>query len=341
MQRLFNPPALANNPVGMRSPGSRSAIPVALACLALTAATLAAYSQVRHLDFLNFDDPLNVTENPMVRQGLTWRGFIWAFTAAHGSNWHPITWLSHMLDCQVFGLHPAGHHFVNLLLHIGNTLLLFGLLKKLSDAFWPSLLVAFWFGLHPLHVESVAWVAERKDVLSTSFALLCLWAYSRYARSGEERLPAQQDRGPHLLAAPVRWKTRGWYLLALALFAVGLMAKPMLVTLPFLLLFIDYWPLQRLRFPALRHSTTTPFRLVVEKLPFFILAILSCIVTIWAQHKGGSIIAVEAFPIQNRVANAVVSYWRYIGKLLWPSRLAAFYSRQWRIAICIFLRSGC
>ena len=293
-------------------------------CLLLASGALAAYWPVLRCEFLNYDDPTYVTDNPAVQSGLTWRGLAWAFTSAHGANWHPVTWLSHMLDCQLFGLHPAGHHLVNLLLHLANTLLLFGLFRKLTRAFWPSVFVAALFGLHPLHVESVAWVAERKNLLSAFFFLLTLWAYARYVEQSKVQSP----------------KSKVWYGLALLCFALGLMSKPMLVTLPFVLLLLDYWPLRRMSFslgrteqpsihqstaPLLHHSTTPPLRLVLEKLPFFALSALSCAVTVWAQRRGGAVMSVEDFPIGTRLANAAFAYGWYVQKTCWPSHLAVFY----------------
>ena len=193
--------------------------------LALALATLAGYWQVRNCEFVKYDDEQYVTENWHVKAGLTRDSIVWAFTTGHAANWHPLTWLSHMLDCHLFGTNPAWHHFTNLLLHIANTLLLFAVLKRMTAAFWRSAFVAAVFALHPLHVESVAWIAERKDVLSTLFWLLTMIAYVSYVRRpGISR-----------------------YLLTVVVFALGLMAKPMLVTLPFVLLLLDYWPLERLQ----------------------------------------------------------------------------------------------
>ena len=198
-----------------------------IACTFLILASLLAFEDLRNHQFINFDDTEYITGNLHVQGGLTLQGLTWAFTATHACNWHPLTWLSHMVDCQLFGLDPGAHHFVNLLFHIINTLLLFLLFLRITQARWPSLLVAALFALHPLHVESVAWAAERKDVLSTFFWMLTMWAYVRYVESP----------GP------------GRYLLILLGFILGLMAKPMLVTLPFVLLLLDYWPLGRWSWP--------------------------------------------------------------------------------------------
>jgi tetratricopeptide (TPR) repeat protein len=278
--------------------------------LALIAGNLIVYASLGHHGFVSFDDGDYVSENPIVAQGLTWHGVSWALTTGHASNWHPLTWLSHMLDVQLYGLNPGLHHLTNLLFHIANTLLLFGLLHRMTRALGRSAFVAGLFAVHPLHVESVAWVAERKDVLSTMFGLLALWAYVAFARRP----------GPYR------------YLLVLLLFALGLMAKPMLVTLPFVMLLLDFWPLGRLALapnPAVRSG---PFRswlalgvLVREKLPLLALAVASSFVTFIVQRRGGAVMGLDAIPLNLRAANALVSYVAYIGKMLWPARLAVFY----------------
>jgi Tfp pilus assembly protein PilF len=266
-------------------------------CLALIAANLIVYASLGHHDFVSFDDGDYVTGNPTVARGLTWHGVRWAFTSGYASNWHPLTWLSHMLDVQLYGLNPGPQHVTNLLFHIANTLLLFGLLHGMTGALGRSAFVAGLFAVHPLHVESVAWVAERKDVLSTLFGLLTLWAYVAYTRRPDLRR----------------------YLAVLMLFALGLMAKPMLVTLPFVMLLLDYWPLRRL----------APLRsigpLVREKLPLLALSIASSIVTFAVQRRGGAVMGLDVIPLSLRAANALVSYVAYIGKMLWPTRLAVFY----------------
>jgi len=282
----------------------------------LVVVTLAVFWQVQDHRFAEVDDPDYVTENPAVSQGLTLEGLLWAATASHAANWHPVTWLSHMLDCQVFGLDPAGPHLVNLLLHLANVLLLFLFLSRLTGALWRSALVAALFAWHPLHVESVAWVSERKDVLSTLFWLLTMWAYVRYT----ER--------PGL----------GRYLLALVLFALGLMAKPMLVTLPLVLLLLDYWPLGRFPKPSpdaagaatgsrIPSTLTSPEvrALVREKIPFFFLSLLSSLLTLWAQKGAGAVIDLQDLPLTTRLGHALVSYVGYLGKMFWPTRLAVFY----------------
>ena len=318
---------------------------IPLIYLLLTVAALIAFWQVNQCDFINYDDPLYVTENIHVKSGITFGSIRWAFTTGHSANWHPVTWISHMLDVQLFGLKPRWHHLTNLLFHIANTLLLFFVFCRMTKAPWKSAFVAALFALHPLHVESVAWVAERKDVLSTFFWMLTMGAYIHYV-------------------AHPRLKN---YLLVLIFFALGLMSKPMLVTLPFVLLLMDYWPLQRFeqkesvrqtrtegsREQAQLHakkregkSGKTPtgqgmvkeekpgdnkyqralaFSVLREKIPLFALAALSCIVTYAVQQKGGAVGSIEAVSPGIRIANAWVSYIIYIGKTIWPVNLAVYY----------------
>ncbi len=275
----------------------------------LILATIAAYWPVRLAEFINFDDPTYVTSNPMVFQGLNAGAIAWAFTTVHGSNWHPLTWLSHMLDCQIFGDHAAGHHGVNVGFHAVNAVLLFLLLWRMTGAEWRSAFVAALFALHPLHVESVAWVSERKDVLSTFFGLLALLAYGRYAQGRRLRVN---------------------YVLAVAFYALSLLSKPMLVTLPFVLLLLDYWPLGRLRVKRSKDRVAGPplpplRRVLLEKAPFLALAIASSVVTFFAQHKGGSVVTIATMPPLYRAANAVVSYGTYLEKMFWPAKLSVFY----------------
>jgi protein O-mannosyl-transferase len=297
-------------------------------CVVLTVVTGCLYWCVHTHAFIQLDDPDYVTSNPYVRTGLTPAGIQWAFTQSHSSNWHPLTWITHMLDCQLFGLNnPGGHHLVNVGLHIANTLLLFLLLQRLTGKRWPSAFVAALFALHPLHVESVAWVAERKDVLSTFFFLLTLFAYAAYAARKENRGLKMAGASSFILHPPSSTTPRPalWYVLALLLFALGLMSKPMLVTLPCVLLLLDYWPLRRFGFstlPALR-STLRP--LLLEKLPFFALSAVSCVITIWAQAAGRSIASADEVPLSFRVTNALSAYLQYVEKMLWPAKLAIFY----------------
>jgi Flp pilus assembly protein TadD len=291
-------------------------------------------------EFVVYDDPDYVSANTQVQHGLSWENFKWAFSSSEAANWHPLTWLSHMLDCQIFGLAPWGHHLTNLLLHALNTLLVYVVLRRITGATGRAFVVALLFGLHPLRVESVAWVAERKDVLSTTFWLLTLWAYAKYvetsaSQGSEQRLPAgvigDRDRRtaetraapataslgfPSRHVLPIGGLPWLYYGLAFAFFALGLMSKPMLVTVPCVLLLLDYWPLRRWPQRSARD-------LVLEKSPFFVAAIVTCAVTWAVQRRGGAIIA--GLPLSARMENAVVAYCRYLGKLFWPVDLAAFY----------------
>lgn len=271
---------------------------------ALVAGTLLLYCPVTHDAFTNFDDDGYITGNPHVRDGLSWPGILWAFKSGYAANWHPLTWISHMIDCQLFGInHPGAHHLVNVLFHAGNTLLLFVLLNYLTGAMWRSAFVAALFAWHPMHVESVAWAAERKDVLSAFFWMLTLLAYARFVKS--------QKPNP----SSVEFASSPFYWLALFLFACGLMSKPMVVTLPFVLLLLDFWPLQRFHHSALK-------RLIVEKIPFFLMAFAASVVTFLVQKTGG---AVSSDPLSFRVLNALWAYERYIAKLFWPTNLAIVY----------------
>lgn len=286
-----------------------------LISLALVVATAATYWRLGQLGFVNFDDPDYVVENPLIRAGLTWDGIVAAFTRFAASNWHPLTWLSHMLDCQLFGLNPAPQHLVNGLLHLLNSLLLFGWLSSVTKAIWRSAIVAALFALHPAHVESVAWISERKDVLSTAFGLLALWSYSRYAT-------ASQLNSPGIMFVPRDRR----YWIALGCFALSLMSKPMLVTMPFLLLLLDWWPFQRLTASADRaEKISLAWRLFLEKWPWLGLSLLSCGLTLAAQHSGGAVAAADSLPLTARLANALISYVRYLGLLLWPNDLTALY----------------
>ncbi len=319
-----------------------------LISLCLVLVTLAVYWPVRQFQFVNYDDGAYVYLNPPVRSGVTLNGLAWAFTTFHQSNWHPLTWISHMLDCQFFGLDAGAHHLVNVFIHIAVTVLLFQILNRMTAAPWRSAFVAALFALHPLHVESVAWIAERKDVLSTFFWMLTLWAYVRYV----EKLTVRSSQ------------FTVHYVLALVFFMLGLMAKPMLVTLPFVLLLLDYWPLGRTPWakPAvsdcsrgvsrggvavenvpskpkltlrLQVSSQSLGRLVMEKVPFLVLALASSAVTVWAQ-SGEAISSLQALPLGTRLANAVVAYPAYLGKTFWPSGLAVFYPYpQWPLGVVV------
>src|ERR1700761_5185193 len=266
-----------------------------LTALLLAFGTLLVFLPVSSFNFVNYDDTDYVTENSFVKHGLTATDIHWAFTAFHAGNWHPLTWLSHMLDCELFGPNAGAQHFVNVLWHALNVALLFTWLFRLTGKIGPPAWVAALFAWHPLHVESVAWIAERKDVLSTFFALLTLLAYTKYVREAK----------------------KGFLWLALLWFALGLMAKPMLVTLPFVLLLVDYWPLQRL----------VPFKssLLVEKIPFFVLSAGSCVVTFLAQRQGDAVASLHAVSLVYRLKNAVVAIPGYLEKLFVPVNLCAIY----------------
>ena len=331
---------------------------ILLVYIFLTTATFIAFWQVNHCDFIHYDDDSYVAKNSYIQDGITVKGIQWAFTTDYCENWHPLTWISHMLDVQLFELKPQGHHLTNLLFHIANSLLLFVVFNRMTKALWQSAFVAALFALHPLHVESVAWVAERKDVLSTFFWMLTIGAYCSYV----ERPTLQR------------------YLLVLLFFVLGLMAKPMLVTLPFGLLLLDFWPLKRFE-----QKKSTPeewtevnklesgkkrkrkskeeylvkgaakaeesadhkyrwalfYPLLWEKIPLFFLVALSSIVTYIVQQKGGAVLTLEAFPLSVRIENAFVSYITYIGKMIWPGNLAVFYPHpglwpHWNVIGAVF-----
>jgi protein O-mannosyl-transferase len=315
--------------------------------VALALLTAAVYAQVIGHGFISYDDPVYVSENLVIQDGLTWKGFLRAFTTVTAANWHPLTWLSHMLDFQLFGMKPGLHHLVSVFLHVLNTALLFLVLRQMTGALWRSAFVAALFALHPLHVESVAWIAERKDVLSTFFWILTMWAYARYAK--KPGLPG--------------------YLPVLLFFSLGLLAKPMLVTLPLVLLLLDYWPLGRLRGKQATPIASSPatsekrgkrrrqqpqepakparpaddgikwslgFPLLYEKIPLLLLSAASSLITIYAQQKGGAVASITALPMSQRVANAIVSYAAYLWKMLWPSNLAVFYPMEaWSAAVVL------
>jgi tetratricopeptide (TPR) repeat protein len=273
-------------------------------CLLLVAATLAFYNPVVHNRFVDFDDSAYIVKNPHVQAGLTWATIKWSFTTFQEGNWHPLTWWSHALDCQIFHLNPAGHHYTNLLLHCASAVLLFLLLQRATGRTWASLMVAGLFALHPVNVESVAWAAERKNTLSMLFCVLALDAYDRYARSGKRTL----------------------YWAVVALFALGLMAKAQIVTLPFVLLLWDYWPLSTLSSqPSAVRKSKSLQSLVWEKWPLFILAAADSVVTVIAQRAGAAVRSLEEVSPWARVENVFVSYVRYLGKAFWPTKLAPLY----------------
>lgn len=314
-----------------------------LGCVLLCMLTFFAFWHILGNGFINYDDGDYVTANPHVLTGLTWANVRWAFTTTGAFYWQPLTWLSHMLDVQLLGLNPRWHHLVSLLLHTTNAIVLFLLLQRVTGAVWRSLFVAAFFALHPLHVESVAWVAERKDLLSTLFCLLTIWAYSKYAeeRDGDARHAATRQSGlreksveepsqpsPAMTTSDPRHpvkasrRARSYYVAALALYVLGLMSKPMLVTVPFALLLLDYWPLGRFdRWEA--PKATTFARLLWEKTPFFCLAAGASLVTLLATANSHAMVG--GLPLGLRSANAIVSYVQYLGKMIWPASLAIFY----------------
>jgi tetratricopeptide (TPR) repeat protein len=329
-----------------------------LLCLILLATSCITFWPVLQNDFVNFDDPDYVTENAVVKDGLTWKGVQWAFTTGHAANWHPATWLSHMLDVTLFGLKPMGHHLTSLLFHGANSVLLLLLLRQMTGAVWRSALVAGLFALHPLHVESVAWVAERKDVLSTFFGLLTLMAYAAYAKSRDESRGSRVGAIPHPTLAPnqptpgpsqerstaacarkvvpllggdrggLLTANRIWYGAALGLFACGLMSKPMLVTWPFVMLLLDFWPLNRIRLESevlSLKSWRLNQKVILEKIPFLVVVAGSCVVTYLVQQSGQAVSSAGNLPLTDRLENAVASYLKYLGKTIWPTDLAVFY----------------
>jgi len=298
-------------------------------------AVFLVFGQTLKHKFVNFDDHIYVYENPWVMHGLSFEGIKWAFAQAHFGNWDPLTWVSHMLDCQLYGLEAGGHHLSSVLLHGATAILLFLVLIRMTGSFWPSALVAVLFAIHPLRVESVAWVAERKDVLSGLFFVLTLGAYAEYVRR------------PFSLA---------WYLAVVITFALGLMSKPSIITLPFVLLLLDYWPLRRIGSPvdhALDTSTiqqarpdSFPIYLLVEKLPLLALAVVSCFLTLWAQRSAGGMALNESIPLLWRLCNAVVSYVVYLGQLFFPVGLTVFYPHPgfglsvWKVAGALLILTG-
>ena len=287
--------------------------PDLLILLGLAVVTFALYAQVIGHQFITLDDPTYIQENPMVNRGVTLAGLAWVFTTFHAANWHPLTWISHMIDCQFFGTNASRHLLVNVLIHVANTLLVFWFLLRTTHARWPSALVAALFALHPLHVESVAWASERKDTLSTFFGLLSLIAYSRYAEA----------------PAISRYM---WTAITLAL---GLLSKPMLVTWPFVMLLLDYWPLgrfQRSEVSGQRSAVRLPAGalakaggLVVEKIPLFALVAASAVMTLIAQSHGGAVRTLAAAPVALRFSIALVSYAKYLLLTFWPNNLAIYY----------------
>ncbi|HEY1718630.1 MAG TPA: hypothetical protein VGH42_10125 [Verrucomicrobiae bacterium] len=303
-----------------------------LACLFLAFATFAIYWPARHYGFVDYDDDDYVFNNPTVRAGLTWPGFIWAFADQHAGNWHPLTWLSHMADCQLFGLNPGAAHLENVVFHCANSALLLLLLNSMTGAFWRSAFVAALFALHPLRVESVAWISERKDVLSGFFFMLTLWFYVLHAK--------KQTGG-----GGSKFQTTNFYRLSLLCFIFGLLAKPMLVTVPIILLLLDFWPLQRVESFRLKvegsrapnfQSLTFNLQLLKEKIPFFLLSIIVGVITLFAQRAGGGWVPADSH-FSPRAANIVIGYLGYVEKLLWPQNLSFLYLRSDKISVAGFL----
>jgi protein O-mannosyl-transferase len=280
-----------------------------LVCLGLALVVLAVYIPLLHSEFVDFDDGDYVTSNDMVQHGVSWAGIVWAFSTVHASIWHPLTWISYQVDSQLHGMNPGGYHLTNVLLHLANSILLFLLLRRMTGELWLSALTAGFFALHPLHVESVAWVAERKDVLSTLFWLLSAWAYVRYT----ENLKFQISN------------FNFFYIGSIALFALGLMAKPMVLTLPFILLLLDYWPLQR--------GPTSLARLLTEKIPYFILAAGSCAATFLVARHAGAVQSLAIVPLQARLENVPVACVRYMIKTIWPIDLAVWYPFEYHRSV--------
>jgi hypothetical protein len=289
------------------------------ACLFLAFATFAIYWPVRHYDFVDYDDDDYVFNNPVVRAGLSWPNFVWALSDQHDCNWHPLTWLSHMADCQFFGVNPGAMHLENAVIHCANAALLLLLLETMTGAFWRSAFVAALFALHPLRVESVAWISERKDVLSGFFFMLTLWFYILHAK--------KQTGG-----GDAKFRPNKFYRLSWLCFIFGLLAKPMLVTVPIVLLLLDFWPLKRFTIYDLRFTIAG---LIREKIPFFALSLIAGVITLFAQRAGGGWVSSNPhfFP---RIGNVVIGYWGYIEKLFWPENLSFLYLRSDKISVAEF-----
>jgi cytochrome c-type biogenesis protein CcmH/NrfG len=305
----------------MNIPNADTRKTILIAALIVVACSI-VYGQVVGFDFINIDDRAYVWENPAVQSGLNFQSIVWAFKSFYSANWHPLTWLSHMLDAQLFGPWAGGHHLTNAILHTVNSILVFVVLRSMTGSVWKSGVVALLFAVHPAHVESVAWIAERKDVLSTMFWLLAMIAYIRCVRSKETEVS-----GSYVSAWLRMWPVT-------ILFAVGLMAKPMLVTLPFALLLCDYWPLGRLK----KSRDLRP--LLIEKIPLFILTIVSSVITVIAQSSAGAAVSLTAVPFSMRLANVVISYGRYIRMLFYPVELGLWYPLGSAVDPLILFASG-
>jgi tetratricopeptide (TPR) repeat protein len=314
----------------------------ALFCVFIALCTLCVYSQVLTFDFITLDDPEYVTSNPRVRAGLSWQNLQWAFTHSSSAEWHPLTMLSHMADCQFFGTNAKGHHTTNLLLHLINVILLFGLLRSLTGTVWRSALVAVLFAIHPLNVETVAWISERKGLLSAFFGIICLWAFGRYAKSregqqacnaftapGPDVRPKSPSEGDHSDKPDGKALLNAFkspdYLVSVLTLAAGLLCKPTLITWPFVMLLLDFWPLCRIKFGGFRATSQNFISLVVEKLPFFFLSLLSCVVAVLVGKSWGALTTASQTPLSVRLANSAVAYCGYVRKLLWPENLSIDY----------------
>ena len=302
--------------------------------------SLALYYPVRSHGYVDYDDNLYVTDNDHVKNGLTWDTVSWAFTAYEAGNWHPLTWLSHALDFELYGMNPAGHHETNLLLHALNAVLVFWVLLRATGCAGRSFMVAALFAVHPINVEPVVWIAERKTLLSMTFFLLALGAYGWYASA------------PVSAKAPLAWSRRaGRYLLVAVLFALGLLAKPQIITFPFVLLLWDFWPLQRMSFAAAgrgdaagaRYSQRNWPALVAEKLPLFAIVAADAAMTMRAQREAGAVLSLGAIPLSLRLSNAIVSYVKYVAKAFWPAKLAPMYPhpanllRAWQVYLALLI----
>ena len=283
----------------------------------LALVTILAFWPATQNGFVNYDDDLYVTQNPVVQNGLTWSGVHWAFSKINVSNWHPLTWLSHMVDCELFRLNPGGHHLDSVLIHAANAGLLFALLFRLTSVLWSAFFIAALFAWHPLHVESVAWISERKDVLSLFFALISMLNYVRYVELAKAENP----------------KSKVYFAWSLLAFALSLMAKPMLVTLPFILVLLDYWPLCRLagyKFqvegsePRNLQPSTFNLQLILEKWPFFLLTVAACVLTVIAQQDA-AMVPLQRVPLGLRLENVITAYVGYLAKMIWPAHLSVFY----------------
>ncbi len=327
----LSPTIVESRTIEAPKPGSRNKT---IFCLLLFALTLAFYNPISHDGFVLLDDVPYILNNPPVRAGLTWNTVKWSFTTFHAGYWHPLTWLSHALDCQLFGVNPAGHHYVSLLFHAANAAILFLLLEEATTLLWPSLLVAALFAVHPVNVESVAWAAERKNVLSMFFCLLALWAYGRYARKGGA----------------------GRYALVTVLFVLGLMAKPQIITLPCVFLLWDYWPLKRIfaKPGATNSDMADPEKpaprsllfLIAEKIPLFAIVVGASVLTVKGQRTSDAVRTLSDFSLSARIDNAIVSYGQYLADLFWPHHLAPLYPHPmnslpwWQVTGCAMLLAG-